>query len=109
MNKINFSNQSFPAQVVSEGIAIGKILIIGNKTSLEKNHGTSDPSIFLESVQETKSQLKDLALKISKKHKIIGPRQGEKLQEILITEDEKKISQEKTDMWIIQNYPLGTS
>ena len=32
MNKINFSNQSFPAQVVSEGIAIGKILIIGNKT-----------------------------------------------------------------------------
>ena len=65
MNKINFSNQSFPAQVVSEGIAIGKILIIGNKTSLEKNHGTSDPSIFLESVQETKSQLKDLALKKS--------------------------------------------
>ena len=65
MNKINFSNQSFPAQVVSEGIAIGKILITGNKTSLEKNHGTSDPSIFLESVQETKSQLKDLALKKS--------------------------------------------
>ena len=48
--------------------------------------------------------VKDLALKISKNHKIIGPRQGEKLQEILITEDEKKISQEKTDMWIIQNY-----
>ena len=61
MNKINFSNQSFPAQVVSEGIAIGKILIIGNKTSLEKNHGTSDPSIFLASIQETKFQLKDLA------------------------------------------------
>ena len=40
--------------------------------------------------------VKELALKISKKHKIIGPRQGEKLQEILITEDEKKISQEKS-------------
>jgi len=32
----------------------------------------------------------DLASKISKKHKIIGPRQGEKLQELLITEEEKK-------------------
>jgi len=46
----------------------------------------------------------DLASKISKNHKIIGPRQGEKLQEILITEEEKKISTEKKDMWIIQNY-----
>jgi len=46
----------------------------------------------------------DLALKISKNHKIIGPRQGEKLQEILITEEEKSISKEKENMWIIQNY-----
>ena len=46
----------------------------------------------------------DLASKISKNHKIIGPRQGEKLQEILITEEEKKISKEKQNMWIIQNY-----
>ena len=46
----------------------------------------------------------DLASKISKNHKIIGPRQGEKLLEILITEEEKKISTEKNDMWIIQNY-----
>ena len=46
----------------------------------------------------------DLASKISKKHKITGPRQGEKLQEFLITEEEKKISQEKENMWIIQNY-----
>jgi FlaA1/EpsC-like NDP-sugar epimerase len=46
----------------------------------------------------------DLALKISKNHKIIGSRQGEKLQEILITEEEKKISKEKDNMWIIQNY-----
>jgi UDP-N-acetylglucosamine 4,6-dehydratase/5-epimerase len=46
----------------------------------------------------------DLASIISKNHKIIGPRQGEKLQEILITEEEKKVSKEKENMWIIQNY-----
>ena len=46
----------------------------------------------------------NLALKISKNHKIIGPRQGEKLQEILITDEEKSISKEKENMWIIQNY-----
>ena len=46
----------------------------------------------------------DLASKISKNHKIIGPRQGEKLQEILITEEEKKFSKEKENMWVIQNY-----
>lgn len=48
--------------------------------------------------------IKDLASKISKKHKITGTRQGEKLQDLLITEEEKKISQEKENMWIIQNY-----
>jgi UDP-N-acetylglucosamine 4,6-dehydratase len=48
--------------------------------------------------------IKDLASKISKNHKIIGPRQGEKLQEILITKEEKKNSIEKENMWIIQNY-----
>ena len=46
----------------------------------------------------------ELASKISKNQKIIGPRQGEKLQEILITEEEKKNSKEKKDMWVIQNY-----
>lgn len=46
----------------------------------------------------------ELASKISKNHKIIGPRQGEKLQEILITEEEKKNSKENKDMWVIQNY-----
>ena len=49
-------------------------------------------------------KITDLALKLSKNYKIIGPRQGEKLQEILITEEEKKISKEKSNMWIIQNY-----
>ena len=48
--------------------------------------------------------VKDLASKLSKKHKIIGPRQGEKLQEVLITSEEKKLSKEKANMWIIQNY-----
>ena len=48
--------------------------------------------------------IKKLALKISKNLKVVGPRQGEKLEELLITEEEKRISQEKTDMWIIQNY-----
>ena len=46
----------------------------------------------------------DLASKISKKHKIIGLRQGEKMEEILITDDEKKIAQEKDGMWIIRQY-----
>ena len=49
-------------------------------------------------------KIKDLASKISKKQRITRPRQGEKLQEILITEEEKKISKERENMWIIQNY-----
>jgi UDP-N-acetylglucosamine 4,6-dehydratase/5-epimerase len=49
-------------------------------------------------------KITDIASKISKNQKIVGPRQGEKLQEILITDDEKKISKETEDMWIIQNY-----
>jgi UDP-N-acetylglucosamine 4,6-dehydratase/5-epimerase len=48
--------------------------------------------------------IKDLASKISKKHKVIGIRQGEKLEEVLITNEEKKICTEMDDMWIIQNY-----
>jgi len=49
-------------------------------------------------------KMKDLASKISKNHKIIGIRFGEKLDEILITEDEKKKSIEKSNMWIIKQY-----
>jgi len=48
--------------------------------------------------------IKDLATKISKKQKIIGFRQGEKLQEILITDEEKKNAQNKENMWIIKQY-----
>ena len=48
--------------------------------------------------------VKELASEISKKHKTIGIRQGEKLEEILITEEEKKKAQEKSNMWIIRQY-----
>ena len=49
-------------------------------------------------------KIKDLANKLSKKHKIIGLRQGEKLDEILITDSEKKLALEKSSMWIIKQY-----
>lgn len=47
--------------------------------------------------------LKTLASKISKNHKVIGIRQGEKMEEILLTNEEKKHSVEKNDMWIIKS------
>jgi UDP-N-acetylglucosamine 4,6-dehydratase/5-epimerase len=46
----------------------------------------------------------DLANKISKKHKIIGLRQGEKMEEVLITVDEKKKAIQNEKMWIIKPY-----
>ena len=46
----------------------------------------------------------DLALKISNKHKITGTRQGEKIEEFLITESEKKVASQRKDMWIIKQY-----
>ena len=48
--------------------------------------------------------IKELADKISKKQKNIGLRQGEKMEEILITEEEKSKSEERKDMWIIRHY-----
>ena len=47
-------------------------------------------------------KIKNLAQKYSKKYKIIGLRQGEKLKEILITKEEMKKSLEKNDMWILR-------
>ena len=44
-----------------------------------------------------------LANEISKKHKIIGLRQGEKMEEVLISEEEMKMAEEEKNMWII-NY-----
>ena len=49
-------------------------------------------------------KIKSLAQKYSKKQKIIGLRQGEKLKEILITKDEIKKSLAKNDMWILHPY-----
>ena len=49
-------------------------------------------------------RLVGLANKISKKHKIIGIRQGEKIEEVLISDEEKLFSIDKKDMWIISNW-----
>ena len=63
---------------------------------------TNAGEIFVPKMKSYK--IKDLASEISKKHKIIGIRQGEKLEEILITEQEKSSAQEKDNMWIIRQY-----
>jgi UDP-N-acetylglucosamine 4,6-dehydratase len=49
-------------------------------------------------------KIKDLANKISKKHKIIGLRQGEKMDEILISDDEKERATEHKKMWTLKLY-----
>jgi FlaA1/EpsC-like NDP-sugar epimerase len=55
-------------------------------------------------VPEMKSyKITELASKISKKHKIIGLRPGEKFDEILMSEEEKKNAKKIGDMWMI--YP----
>ena len=47
--------------------------------------------------------IKELALKISDKHNIIGLRPGEKIEEVLMTDNEKRNAIEKEKMWIIKN------
>jgi len=47
--------------------------------------------------------IKSLALKVSKNHKIIGLRPGEKINEILLTRAEKSKAKELPNMWIIKN------
>ncbi len=51
--------------------------------------------------------MKDLALKYSKNHKIIGLRQGEKLSEILLSEEEEKSSISIKDMWIVRKKSIN--
>ena len=46
----------------------------------------------------------DLANSISKKHKVIGSRYGEKIKETLITEQEKIIAKETKEMWIVKQH-----
>ena len=58
--------------------------------------------IFIPKMQNY--NIKKLADKISKSQKIIGLRQGEKLEEILMNDDEKSRAIEKKDMWIIKPY-----
>lgn len=48
--------------------------------------------------------IKKLASKISKNHKVIGLRPGEKLDELLMTDEEKKHAKKLADMWIIPSY-----
>jgi UDP-N-acetylglucosamine 4,6-dehydratase/5-epimerase len=48
--------------------------------------------------------VKKLADEISKKQKIIGKRDGEKIQEVLMSSDEKKKVVEQKKMWIIKNH-----
>jgi len=47
--------------------------------------------------------IKSLASKVSKNHKIIGLRPGEKINEILLTRTEKSKAKELPNMWIIKN------
>lgn len=49
-------------------------------------------------------KISQLADKISKKHKVIGLRQGEKMAEILISEEEMKMADKKENMWVIRHY-----
>jgi len=48
--------------------------------------------------------LKEIASKISKKHKIIGLRPGEKREEVLMSVNEKNKALEKKNMWIIRPF-----
>lgn len=47
--------------------------------------------------------IKKMALKIAKNHRIIGKRPGEKLREILLTDLEKTRAEERKDMWIVRS------
>lgn len=49
-------------------------------------------------------EIKKLAMDYSKKHKVTGLRQGEKMEEILLTESEKAIAIEKSNMWVLRPY-----
>ena len=60
----------------------------------------NEGEIFIPKME--KFSVKKLADEISKKQKIIGLRQGEKLQEILLNNEEKERAIEKKDMWIIK-------
>jgi len=60
--------------------------------------------IFIPKMKSFK--IKDLATKISKNQKIIGLRKGEKMEEDLMTNVEKKNAIEKSNMWIIHTHKI---
>lgn len=49
-------------------------------------------------------KIKEIASKISRNHKIVGLRQGEKIEEVLLTAREKENAEERENMWIIHTY-----
>lgn len=57
-------------------------------------------AVFIPKMKSYKIQ--ELADKISKKQKIIGLRPGEKMEEILITEEERENAINKKDCWILK-------
>ena len=62
----------------------------------------NDGEIFVPKLKSFK--MIDLANVISKKHKIIGMRYGEKINEELLTEQEKTNAEETKEMWIIKQH-----
>lgn len=58
--------------------------------------------IFVPKMESFK--LKQMANTFSKNHKIIGMRRGEKLKEVLMSEEEKQNAIEKNDFWLIKNH-----
>jgi FlaA1/EpsC-like NDP-sugar epimerase len=62
----------------------------------------NEGEIFIPKMKSFK--VKDIAAKISDKYKITGLRHGEKLKEILLTNEERNRAEERKDMWIIRYY-----
>lgn len=61
---------------------------------------TNNGEIFIPKMKSY--NIKEMANKVSTKHRIIGLRRGEKLNEILMSDSEKKCAVEKNDMWIVK-------
>ena len=57
-------------------------------------------TVFIPKMKSYK--IKELAKKISKNHKIIGLRPGEKMEEVLITDEERENASEEENMWILK-------